>query len=238
MIERIPTRIKGFDELIEGGFPRKSNILVCGTPGSGKTIFGLQFLYNGALDGEKGIFVSFVDPRDKIIKTSLRFRWSIERLEKEGKIKIIEVSPEKPYRALEFIESEIEKFGAERVVFDTFTVLSLYAGVESIGIVATEMDRRREITNLVRYINKFETTNVLISESPEEGRYSRDGIIEFLVDGIVILYNFGVGERSFRTLSIPKMKYTNQSRGVYPFEIIDMEGIVVYKNHEEMRIEL
>lgn len=238
MIERIPTGIEGFDELVEGGFPKRANILISGTPGTGKTTFGLQFLYNGALNGEKGIFISFVDPKEKIVKTGLRFNWKINELEKQGKLKILEVSPEKPYKALEFIEGEIEKFGAERVVFDTFTVLSLYAGVESIGIVATEMDRRREITNLVRYVNKFRTTNILISEAPEEGKYSRDGIIEFLVDGIIVLYNFGIGERAFRTLSIPKMKYTDQGRGIYPFEIMDGKGIVVYKNHEELRIEL
>ncbi|MDD5148397.1 MAG: ATPase domain-containing protein, partial [Candidatus ainarchaeum sp.] len=49
MVERIPTGIKGFDELIEGGLPKGSVTLVAGTPGTGKSIFCSQIAYNNAL---------------------------------------------------------------------------------------------------------------------------------------------------------------------------------------------
>jgi circadian clock protein KaiC len=47
---RVPTGIDGLDPLIEGGFPRGSLVLLAGNPGTGKTIFSMQFLYNGAED--------------------------------------------------------------------------------------------------------------------------------------------------------------------------------------------
>ena len=44
MIERIKTGISGLDQILKGGLRKNSSILVTGAPGTGKTIFGLQFL--------------------------------------------------------------------------------------------------------------------------------------------------------------------------------------------------
>ena len=56
--ERVATGIAGLDALIEGGFPKGRSILVTGEPGTGKTIFALQFLAEGLARGEKGIYVA------------------------------------------------------------------------------------------------------------------------------------------------------------------------------------
>jgi archaellum biogenesis ATPase FlaH len=49
-IERCKTGIPGLDDLLRGGFPRGSAIVITGTPGTAKTIFALQFVVNGALN--------------------------------------------------------------------------------------------------------------------------------------------------------------------------------------------
>ena len=46
-ISRIPSGIPGLDEMVEGGFEKNSSVLVIGGGGSGKTIFGTQFLLEG-----------------------------------------------------------------------------------------------------------------------------------------------------------------------------------------------
>ena len=56
--ERVPTGVVGLDPLLEGGIPKGRSILVTGEPGTGKTIFALQFLYDGLKRGEKGVFVA------------------------------------------------------------------------------------------------------------------------------------------------------------------------------------
>ena len=56
--ERVATGITGLDALIEGGLPKGRSILVTGEPGTGKTIFALQFLVEGLKRGEKGIYVT------------------------------------------------------------------------------------------------------------------------------------------------------------------------------------
>jgi KaiC/GvpD/RAD55 family RecA-like ATPase len=58
--DRCPTGIMGFDKICHGGFVRNSDNLIVGGPGSGKTTFLLQFLWNGASQfGENGLYCSF-----------------------------------------------------------------------------------------------------------------------------------------------------------------------------------
>ena len=60
---RVATGIPGFDEMLEGGYPAGSLITLAGRPGTGKTIFGSQFLYYGAREhGEPGMYVSMYRP--------------------------------------------------------------------------------------------------------------------------------------------------------------------------------
>ncbi|MBU4407018.1 MAG: circadian clock protein KaiC, partial [Candidatus Altiarchaeota archaeon] len=88
-VERIETGIEGFDELIEGGFPRKSCILLSGMPGTGKTIFGLQYLCHGASNGEKGLYVTFEQNMDDLISNVGAFEWGIPALMDTGNLELL-----------------------------------------------------------------------------------------------------------------------------------------------------
>lgn len=92
MEERVPTGIEGLDELIEGGFPRGSLILLAGNPGTGKTIFGMQFLYRGAKNyGEKGIYVSFSESKE-VISHNMSKVFGFEIKEKNEDVKILDLT--------------------------------------------------------------------------------------------------------------------------------------------------
>ena len=57
---KTPTGISGLDEITEGGLPKGRPTLICGSPGCGKTIFGVEFLVNGINKfNEPGVFMSF-----------------------------------------------------------------------------------------------------------------------------------------------------------------------------------
>src|SRR4030067_663475 len=89
--ERVPTDIPGFDELCEGGLLRKRTYLVSGTAGAGKTIFGLQYLYNGIINyGENGIYLSIEEAPVKVRENAKLFGWDLKILEDEGKLAIID----------------------------------------------------------------------------------------------------------------------------------------------------
>src|SRR2546422_8539074 len=92
ILDRVPTGVKGLDELLGGGFPEGRCILVVGSPGSGKTTFAMQYLYYGALRGETGLYIT-LDERPEHVKQNLSsFNWGLDDLEKKGKLLVMDAS--------------------------------------------------------------------------------------------------------------------------------------------------
>ena len=67
-LAKVPTGIEGFDEVTGGGLPQGRPTLICGGPGCGKTLFGLEFLIRGAAQGERGVFVTFEETEEDLVK--------------------------------------------------------------------------------------------------------------------------------------------------------------------------
>ena len=86
MVERVSTGIKGFDELVEGGFPKGHTILVSGMPGSGKSIFCLQALCNNAVRGKNCLFISFEESVEDLHDQMKEFNWAFNGV--DGHLKI------------------------------------------------------------------------------------------------------------------------------------------------------
>jgi len=92
---RVPTGINGLDPLIEGGFPEGSLILLAGNPGTGKTVFSMNFLFKGAKDyGENGIYVSFAESEDTILcNMSKLFERDLKKRKRMEKSKFLTLKP-------------------------------------------------------------------------------------------------------------------------------------------------
>ena len=88
-IPKVPTKIVGLDEILEGGLPRGRTTVVSGGPGSGKTVLGLEFLCRGAMAGEPGVFVTFEERAESIRLNASAMGWNLAALEKAGTIAII-----------------------------------------------------------------------------------------------------------------------------------------------------
>ena len=71
-LTKVATGIDGFDEITGGGLPEGRPTLVCGGPGCGKTLFGLEFLVHGATRGESGVFVTFEETEEDIVEERAR----------------------------------------------------------------------------------------------------------------------------------------------------------------------
>jgi KaiC/GvpD/RAD55 family RecA-like ATPase len=80
-MERIKTGIRGLDELIQGGFPKGSNIVVTGAPGSGKSIFGMSFIAEGCKNGEKCLYITVEQTPDDIVDQAFQFGWDFNQWE-------------------------------------------------------------------------------------------------------------------------------------------------------------
>jgi circadian clock protein KaiC len=122
------TGIEGFDEMTHGGLPRGSATLMLGGPGSGKTVFGLQTLTNGANRfGENGIFVGFEETSRTLIANAASFGWSLAELENHKlffmdarpAVDTVSVGDFDLSGTLKILSAKAEEMKARRIVFDS-----------------------------------------------------------------------------------------------------------------------
>lgn len=224
-LPRMPTGIPGLDETMEGGFERGSVNIIAGESGTGKSIFGLQFLHNGASKyGENGLYITFEEKKDKIYRHMARFGWDLEALEKDKKLFIYEYSPQEIERFIKeggAIESLIRMHKIDRIVLDSITSYAVMHETEAV--------RRAAIIRLLELLRRWNVTAVLTSEAflaDEQEVRVRFGI-EYLADSLISMYAFRKGDIRELALEIRKMRGTAHSKKLSPMKIT-AEGIVLY----------
>lgn len=231
--ERCHTGIVGFDELCDGGFVRNSVNCIAGSPGSGKTIFLLQFLYNGiTLFKENGVYISFEQDPLELYKDGGKMGWDIEELDKNNDLKIVKISP---YTTVNELKKELTfltaRYDIKRICFDPINLFGKSEGRESkirmMLVDMTSLLRRFNVTTLL----SAETTTGEVEEIGIVSA-SEDGVshIKFLSDSLIHLHSSGLGGISDRAIRIVKMRRTNHTRGPMPMQITD-KGITLLKKN-------
>ena len=230
-VEKIRTMIEGFDEISHGGLPLGRTTLISGTSGTGKTLFSVEFLYNGIIHfNEPGVFVTFEESPSDIIRNAWSFSWDLQRLIDEGKLFILDASPDPEGQdvvgnfdlsaLIERLQYAIRKYKAKRVSVDSIT--AVFQQYEAMGVV------RREIFRLVARLKLLNVTTIITTERREEyGPVASFGVEEFVSDNVVIIRNVLEGERRRRTSEILKLRGTTHMKGEYPFTITNA-GINIF----------
>lgn len=221
-MDRVLTGIKGLDEILDGGFMRNSSILLAGAPGSGKTNFGLNFLYKGAVEyGEKGLFLSLELPIEEVVKNAITVypKWDWDSiLNKEIFIK--KVAREDVGTLPTTIRDSVHELGVRRIVIDSITMLSLFT--------KSEADFRDSLFKLLDFIRSLDCTALITAEkSYSQREHAQFSMEEFVVDGVIILYSIPKGELRYKALEVLKMRSINHQTKLCPFEI-SADGITVY----------
>ena len=129
--ERAKTGATGLDDMLGGGLPRASATVVLGGTGTGKTFLGLQFLLEGAKNGEPGIHFTLEETPNQLRGIARGFGWDLRSFEERGLITFKYVSPVElsTDRFLDQARQEVDSLGARRVVLDSLTSMAL--GVSS-----------------------------------------------------------------------------------------------------------
>ena len=136
--ERSSTGIEGLDDILGGGLPTRHLYLVEGTPGSGKTTLGLQFLRRGAEDGEKGLYITLSETAAELRTVAASHGWSLKGVEVFELVTEEGLSPESQQSILHPSEVElgettrgvmaaVERLKPKRVVFDSLSEMRLLA---------------------------------------------------------------------------------------------------------------
>src|SRR5206468_9960677 len=86
------TGIDGLDEMLGRGVPTGHIITVLGSFGTGKTRFALQFLMQGLINGEKGVFISLEEDADSVIANAASFGWDLPTYIKQKKLHIVKLA--------------------------------------------------------------------------------------------------------------------------------------------------
>lgn len=224
-ITRVSTGVEGVDELIEGGLPEKSVILLTGTTGTGKSIFSMEFLIEGALNGEPGVYISLQESMEETINQMRFFGWPIDRLMEEGKIMVIQPELYNFDALLTAIEDAIDKIHAKRLVIDSISIIGMY--------FEDQFKIRKSLLTLGQMLKKLGCTTIAISEIGEgKVELSPFGVEEYVSDGVIVLYFIKKGNMFLRAIAIRKLRSTNHSTKIHPLEIKRSGGIVIYPSEE------
>ena len=222
-MEKVPTGIPGFDELVQGGFNRKSVNLIAGGPGCGKTIFCLQFLWNGLTKfNENGLFVSFEENLDDLKKDAMAMSWDFDQFERDKKVKFVYFHPYEVRDIHRQLEHEIKSVNAKRVVIDSTSVYGM--------TLETAFEVRKGLFDLTGILKKLDCVSLLtteVTESSTVSKLSRFGVEEFLADSIILLTFESMGGQFSRSLMVRKMRRTRNDEDIHPLEV-SYNGLIVH----------
>lgn len=232
----VKTGIPGFDSTLSVGLKKNSSVVVSGPPGSGKTTFGLQFIYSGAKEfDEPGVYISLSQSIDEIKKDCRTFGWDIDNLVAKEKILMIDLRPFKikdevigrddslyrgeeiPFMHLtKFILNSIKKIKAKRIVIDSISILGMQ--------YLDKFYMRQGLQGMIQSLENYNVTSLLISEFSENSEVPLEW---FVTSGIIQLDNQIIDKKMRRTIKITKLRGIEHSEQVHSLEL-GSNGLYVF----------
>ena len=229
-LAKMPTGIEGFDEITGGGLPRNRTSLVIGGPGTGKTVFALQTLANGARRwGEPGIFVAFEENSRQVIANAASFEWDLPTLEKGGRLFFLDarLSADDVQSGkfdlvglLASLKAKADEMGAKRIVFDSLDVL--------LTLLNDPIAERREIYRLHDWLSQDGPTGIVTIriEGGDPLLSQHYGFMQFMADCVVLLHHRLAERVSLRELRVVKYRGSNFAESEFPL-VIGPQGMEV-----------
>jgi circadian clock protein KaiC len=221
-MERLSTGIVGLDEMIEGGFPRPSVVLVAGSAGTGKTTFAQKFLFEGARKGEQGIyFTTLSEPTEWMLRFVSRYGF-VEKNFFGREIIYVDIADEmresRPYEILSYIEERVNDINPDRIVIDPITVVGN----------PSDTGYRQFLFDMTNNLKRWDAVSVVTGEVDPGQLYPPE--VAYSVDGIVLLLMDEEKDIRRKYLEVLKMRGTNHVIGKHSIDITSSDGIVILKS--------
>ena len=220
MVLRVPTRIPGFDELISGGIPTGSIVLLAGNAGSGKTLFSSHLINSNAETG-KSLYCGFFEKRDNFLDNAANFGFDFRKLEEEGKLTISEFFPileEGITMLVSAIEADLDRIQPSLLIID------------SVSTLTGDVKGKQEVRFLLKMIDSItkarNITVILVTELPLNVSDVGFGVEEFMADSIIMLKYVEVDGEIKRCVSVMKMRETSHDMNIHEY-FISGTGITV-----------
>jgi KaiC/GvpD/RAD55 family RecA-like ATPase len=227
MVELTKTGIDGLDEILGGGIVRNSTTLVSGNPGAGKSILGLQYIYNGVEQfGEKGIFLSFEENEQDLREAaeSIGFENWQHHVD-NGDITVYDkrvLLKENDFESsLSLLLDDLDNDKYSRLVLDSLTMFQLF--------FETEREKREYLLKFTDILAENDLTTLMTNEQGTVFPETDIGLENFLTDGNIFLLQTPTDSGVNRYLWVAKMRKQNIDTDIFPLEI-NTGGLTVHKN--------
>ena len=222
MDERLATGIEGFDQLVQGGFPRQTVNLVAGPAGSGKSLFGLHFCHSGAARfGEPAMYLILEETKASLQRVMRNFGMDFDDLERSNRCLMIDLGELRVagpdgstvgFQELqEFLASSLKSAHVKRLVIDSLSAVGLR--------YTTPGEFRERLFTFSRFLRRQDVTTLLIAESPDTNGLTAYGVEQFIADSFVYLGLEDVKGELRRTLTVRKMRFTKHDTAKHPMYI-------------------
>lgn len=230
----LKTRVKGLDDLISGGLPAFSQVLLAGGPGTGKTLLTLEIAYKNAKQGINSAFISLEESKMSLVRNfKLAFPQfsDIDDMIENGKL-IIE--GERLFsRLVSNSESESYSFGSFVAEVENIIVNGKcsFAVVDSVSLVRTILKDgaayRRSLLAMLNNMRRIGVTSICTLETGSLERQTMNYTEEFfLFDGIIALYQNWEDKKRGRSAEVIKMRGSNHTCALVNYAITP-EGFVM-----------
>ncbi|KQQ49405.1 circadian clock protein KaiC [Rhizobium sp. Leaf311] len=230
ILSKATTGVEGLDDILSGGLSRRHVFLLEGSPGTGKTTISLQFLIEGAMRGEKCLYISLSESeeelRDSAASHNMVLNENIEifelvppesLLDSDQQQSLLYSSDLELGETTKLIFSAFERVKPDRVVIDSLSEIRLLA--------QSSLRYRRQILALKHYFSRSGATVLLLDDLTAD---VLDKTVHSVVHGVIHLEelspNYGSERRRVRIL-----KYRGQAyRGGYHDFVIRTGGVAVF----------
>ena len=240
---RVSTGLSGLDVMLNGGLPKGRVVLIRGTPGLGKTILCAQYLYKGAKQNERGLFVTLEETREQLIREMYLVGMDFRDLEKDRKIVFLDASPIRHVPAevklgtmsigkrdfslvalLNKMKTIAVENGIQRIVIDPLTALSIQ--------YPDDNQRRIMILDLIEVLAGTEATCLMTEDMGVAGTKKTE---EYSVHGVIHMRPMRAGSQLVKTIEIVKMRETNHDDQARLYRITE-QGIIAYPDQNVLAL--
>jgi len=230
-LNRVSTSIEGLDKMLNGGLLAGRNILLSGPCGSGKTTMAMQYVCNSALRNEKSLYVTLEEKKDKIINDMNKLGINVQKAVDEKNLFILggPIASLNSYmhkvdanidNIIKEIEEVVKQNNIKRVAIDSINLLTM--------LLQTDEEKRLALASLCNTLSSLGCTSILLSETKEHSMdLSRDGMEEFVVDGVIVLYLVRRGKTFIPGIVVRKMRGTEHDKEIKYYKITE-KGVIVY----------
>lgn len=220
--------------MLYGGLNPESITGVVGPPGSGKTVLSLQFLHTSLSNGRTCLYISANHSEKELISHSKRFGWDLEPYIKNENLILKYIKPvETTYSGgemrltsdyLDELPRVVNEIKADVLVIDSIT--------DFLMLCKTDIERRSRLLSLFQTIKENASTALLTAESDVDSDSTKRGIVEYVVDGLIILRRVQSPDMSdiVHVLQVAKVRWTKHQREIRQYEFTN-NGIEVYSQY-------